>query len=54
MFHVGKFTLEFEEDTQFGKLIILIMEKMIYKGENYSLKLQKNYFCNKTKKRVNK
>ncbi len=30
---------------QFGKLIIFIKTKMIHKGENYSVKLQKYYFC---------
>jgi hypothetical protein len=34
--------------SQFGKLIILIREKMTHKGENYSVKLQKYYFCNGT------
>ena len=35
MFHVGKFTIEFGEDT--------------FKGNNNSLKVQKKYFCNGTK-----
>ncbi len=31
--------------SQLGKLIIFIREKIIYKGKNYSLKLQQYYFC---------
>jgi RNA:NAD 2'-phosphotransferase (TPT1/KptA family) len=30
---------------QLGKLISLITRKMVHKGENYSIKLQKYYFC---------
>ncbi|MDQ1252141.1 MAG: family transposase [Euryarchaeota archaeon] len=33
---------------QLGKLIIFIRKKMIHKGENYGVKLQKYYFCNET------
>jgi len=45
---IGKFSLEFEEDTQLGKLIIFIRKEMTHKGENYSVKMQKYYFCNGT------
>ncbi len=40
----------FTKTSQFGKVIILIREKMTHKGENYSVKLQKYYFCNGTLK----
>jgi len=34
--------------SQFGNLIIFIREKMTHKSKNYSIKQQKNYFCNGT------
>ena len=34
--------------SQLGKLIIFIRKKMAHKGENYSVKLQKYYFCTRT------
>jgi hypothetical protein len=34
--------------SQLGKLIIYIIKKMTHKGENYSDKLKKHYFCNGT------
>ncbi len=37
-----------KKPSQFGKLIIFIRKKMTYKGENYSVKMQKYYFCNGT------
>ena len=40
------FSQKHYKTSQFGRLIILIREKMNYKGENYSVKLQKYYFCN--------
>ena len=35
-----------KKPSQLKKLIILIRTKMIHKGENYSVKMQKYYFCN--------
>jgi hypothetical protein len=37
-----------KKPSQLGKLIILIKKKMTHKGENYSVKMQKYYFCNGT------
>ena len=37
-----------KKPSQLGKLIIFIRKKMIHKGENYSVKMQKYYFCNGT------
>jgi hypothetical protein len=37
-----------KKSSQFGKLIIFIRKKMTHKGENYSVKMQKYYFCNGT------
>ena len=34
--------------SQFGKLVIYIRKKITHKGENYSDKLKKHYFCNGT------
>ena len=42
------FPIQFEEDTQLGKFFIFIRKKMTHKGENYSVKMQKYYFCNGT------
>ena len=38
-----------KKPSQLGKLIILIRTKMIHKGENYSVEMQKYYFCNGTR-----
>jgi hypothetical protein len=35
---------------QLGKLLIFLRKKMTHKGGNYSVKMQKYYFCNGTKK----
>ena len=37
-----------KKPSQFGKLIIFIRKKMTHKGKNYSVKMQKYYFCNGT------
>ena len=37
-----------KKPSQLGKLIIFIRKKMTHKGENYSVKMQKYYFCNGT------
>ncbi len=37
-----------KKPSQLGKLIIFIRKKMIHKGENYNVKMQKYYFCNGT------
>src|SRR5664280_3408322 len=37
-----------KKPSQLGKLIIFIRKKIIHKGENYSVKLQKYNFCNGT------
>jgi len=41
-----------KKPSQLGKLIIFIRKKIIHKGENYSVKLQKYNFCNGTVKRA--
>ena len=38
-----------EKPSKLGKLIIFNIEKITHKGENYSVKMQKYYFCNGTK-----
>jgi hypothetical protein len=38
-----------KKPSQLGKLINLIKEKIIHKGNNYSLKLRKYYFCTITR-----
>ena len=40
------------KSSQLGKLINLINGKMAHKGKNYSIKLQKYYFCTTTRKRI--
>ena len=37
-----------KKPSQLGKLIIFIRKKLTHKGEKYSVKLQKYYFCNGT------
>ena len=37
-----------KKPSQLGNLIIFIRKKMTHKGENYSVKMQKYYFCNGT------
>ena len=37
-----------KKPSQFGKLNIFIRAKMTHKGEKYSIKMQKYYFCNGT------
>ena len=37
-----------KKPSQFRKLIIFIRKKMTHKGENYSVKMQKDCFCNGT------
>ena len=37
-----------KKPSQLGKLIIFIRKKMAQKGENYSVKMQKYYFCTTT------
>jgi YVTN family beta-propeller protein len=41
-----------KKPSQFGKLIIFIRAKITHKGEKYSIKLKKYYFCNGTRKPV--
>ncbi len=43
-----------EKPSQLGKLINITKGKMIHKGENYSIKLQKYYFCNGTRSQIYK
>ncbi len=43
------FLIKSEKPLQLGKLIIFIRKKIVYKGENYSVQMQKYYFCNGTK-----
>jgi len=38
-----------KKPSQFGKLNIFIRAKITHKDENYSVKMQKYYFCNKTR-----
>jgi len=38
-----------KKPSQLGKLIIFIRKTMTHKGENYSVKMQKYFFCNGTK-----
>jgi len=42
-----------EKQSQLEKLIIFNRKKMAHKGENYSVKLQKYYFCNGAKHDTN-
>ena len=37
-----------KKSSQLGNLIIFIRKKMAHKGKNYSVKMQKYYFCNGT------
>jgi hypothetical protein len=37
-----------KKPSQLGKLIIFIRKTMTHKGENYSVKMQKYFFCNGT------
>jgi hypothetical protein len=46
--------MQFEEDSQLGKLINLITGKMVHKGKNCSIKLRKYYFCTTTQKEANR
>jgi hypothetical protein len=43
-----------KKPSQLGKFIIFIRKKMTHKGENYSVKMQKYYFCNEPRSFIQK